>query len=148
MYWRWVELIRREKDDFIGADTARKFIQMGRTRSLRYALRPGGKKYEHDDETGEKKEIKRTGEVHDQGKLDGAGVFAEVLKRCWEDGWYQDAFERWKNGVRDGGVKAEHGAGGAARSGNKKTEDWGAQEKERDAGGGVEELVEVKEEDE
>ncbi|KAI9638095.1 uncharacterized protein MKK02DRAFT_14696, partial [Dioszegia hungarica] len=82
------------KDDFIGADTARKFIQMGRTRSLRYALRPGGKKYEHDDETGEKKEIKRTGEVHDQGKLDGAGVFAEVLKRCWEDGWYQDAFER------------------------------------------------------
>jgi hypothetical protein len=26
-------------------DTARKFIQMGRTRSLRYALRPGGRKY-------------------------------------------------------------------------------------------------------
>lgn len=91
----------RSQDDFIGADTARKFIQMGRTRSLRYALRPGGKKYEVDGDTGEKKAMERTGKVYDQRKLDGAGVFEKVLKRCWEDEWYQDKFKRWKAGERE-----------------------------------------------
>ncbi|RGE20411.1 DUF4385 domain-containing protein [Leucobacter sp. wl10] len=32
-------------DDFVGADMARKFLQMGYTRSRRYANYPGGKKY-------------------------------------------------------------------------------------------------------
>lgn len=110
---------------------------MGRTRSLRYALRPGGKKYATDPDTGEKKEMKRTGEVYDQGKLDGAGVFERVLKRCWEDSWYADTFERWRKGeqsavrkAEDEQVHDEHG-GAAIKS-----------EKE-DAG----ELVEVKEEE-
>jgi hypothetical protein len=101
-------LCLRKADDFIGADTARKFLQMGRTRSLRYALRPGGKKYEANAETGEKQEMKRTGKVYDQGKLTGAGVFEEVLKRCWQDAWYADKFERWKGG--------ERGTSGAVRS--------------------------------
>lgn len=34
-----------EQDDFVGADMARKFLQMGYTRSRRYANYPGGKKY-------------------------------------------------------------------------------------------------------
>ena len=33
------------KDDFVGADMARKFLQMGWTRSRRYANHKGGKKY-------------------------------------------------------------------------------------------------------
>ncbi len=33
------------KEDFVGADMARKFIQMGYTRSRRYANYKGGKKY-------------------------------------------------------------------------------------------------------
>jgi hypothetical protein len=80
---------------------------MGRTRSLRYALRPGGKKYEVDPDTGEKTAMERTGKVYDQGKLDGAGVFEKVLKRCWEDEWYQDKFRRWKAGERDQGQGEE-----------------------------------------
>ncbi|MDN5694484.1 MAG: DUF4385 domain-containing protein, partial [Psychrobacter sp.] len=32
-------------DDFVGADMARKFIQMGYTRARRYANHKGGKKY-------------------------------------------------------------------------------------------------------
>lgn len=34
-----------ERDDFIGADMARKFLQMGYTRSRRYANHKSGKKY-------------------------------------------------------------------------------------------------------
>lgn len=34
-----------DKDDFIGADMARKFLQMGYTRARRYANHKGGKKY-------------------------------------------------------------------------------------------------------
>ncbi len=34
-----------KEDDFIGADMARKFLQMGFTRARRYANYPGGKKY-------------------------------------------------------------------------------------------------------
>ncbi|PSF35408.1 DUF4385 domain-containing protein [Aphanothece hegewaldii CCALA 016] len=35
-----------EKDDFVGADMARKFLQMGYTRSRRYANHKGGRKYQ------------------------------------------------------------------------------------------------------
>jgi Domain of unknown function (DUF4385) len=34
------------KEDFVGADMARKFLQMGYTRARRYANHKGGKKYE------------------------------------------------------------------------------------------------------
>ncbi|XID75061.1 DUF4385 domain-containing protein [Alkanindiges sp. WGS2144] len=34
-----------DKDDFVGADMARKFLQMGYTRARRYANHKGGKKY-------------------------------------------------------------------------------------------------------
>ena len=36
----------REKDDFVGMDMARKFIQMGYTRARRYANHKGGRKYD------------------------------------------------------------------------------------------------------
>lgn len=35
-----------EQDDFVGADMARKFLQMGYTRARRYANHKGGKKYD------------------------------------------------------------------------------------------------------
>lgn len=36
-------------DDFVGADMARKFLQMGFTRARRYANYKGGRKYEGED---------------------------------------------------------------------------------------------------
>ncbi|WGV28218.1 DUF4385 domain-containing protein [Halotia branconii] len=46
------------QDDFVGADMARKFIQMGYTRSRRYANHKSGRKYKKtSSETGDKKEI-------------------------------------------------------------------------------------------
>jgi hypothetical protein len=64
---------------------------MGRTRSLRYALRPGGRKY--DPNTG--KEMKRTGEVADEGKLAGAKIFETYLKRVEDDEVYAKAKADW-----------------------------------------------------
>jgi len=37
-----------DHDDFPGADMARKYLQMGFTRAMRYAKYPGGKKYDED----------------------------------------------------------------------------------------------------
>jgi hypothetical protein len=39
----------RRQGDFVGMDMARKYLQMGWTRAMRYAKYPGGQKYEHDD---------------------------------------------------------------------------------------------------
>ena len=38
----------KEQQDFIGMDMARKFLEMGFTRSRRYANHPSGKKYARD----------------------------------------------------------------------------------------------------
>ncbi|KAJ9116390.1 hypothetical protein QFC22_004831 [Naganishia vaughanmartiniae] len=76
----------------ISMDITRKFIQMGRTRSLRYALRPGGRKY--DKTTG--REMERTGKVADEGKLKGARVFEAVLERIEGDVVYAEAKGRWR----------------------------------------------------
>jgi hypothetical protein len=40
----------RIADDFPGMDMARKYLQMGYTRSMRYARYPGGQKYEDGNE--------------------------------------------------------------------------------------------------
>ena len=91
---------------------------MGRTRSLRYALRPGGRKYESskraigdktESETEEKgkgkgsgkgnekgKEIPRTGKVHDEEKLRGARVFEGHLERVWADEVYLASWSVWR----------------------------------------------------
>jgi hypothetical protein len=40
----------REDDEFVGMDMARKYLQMGYTRAMRYARYPGGQKYVGDGE--------------------------------------------------------------------------------------------------
>ncbi|MEC3882534.1 DUF4385 family protein [Halobacillus litoralis] len=69
----------KEADDFVGMDMARKFLQMGYTRSRRYANYKGGKKYD------------KNGEVNDRDidneKAESARIFEEkwVLAREDED---------------------------------------------------------------
>ena len=70
-------------------DICRKFLQMGRTRSLRYALRPGGRKYT------EGEEMPRTGKIYDQGKLDGAETFKRYEHNCWHDPVYWRSWQDW-----------------------------------------------------
>ena len=67
-------------DDFVGADMARKFLQMGWTRARRYANHKGGKKYKGpvpDDKKGEsgahgREELPRE---HDPVKAKSAEIF-------------------------------------------------------------------------
>ena len=69
---------------------------MGRTRSLRYALRKAGRKYKQSEEGKEKVEIPRTGEVYDEEKLCGAGVFEEYLRKAWADEVYVESWKGWR----------------------------------------------------
>lgn len=70
-------------DDFVGMDMARKFIQMGYTRSRRYARHRGGRKY--DPETG----LERPLEEEDPVKAASALIFKEALEQVKNDPDYQ-----------------------------------------------------------
>jgi hypothetical protein len=67
----------KEKDDFVGMDMARKFLQMGYTRSRRYANYKGGKKYDEDGDV-KKRQI-------DSEKAESAAIFEEKWKLARED---------------------------------------------------------------
>lgn len=74
-------------DDFVGADMARKFLQMGYTRARRYANHKGGKKYDGavpDDKKGlsgahGRKELPRRSE--DPVKA----AAAQIFKQKWDE---------------------------------------------------------------
>ncbi|BAZ47977.1 hypothetical protein NIES4103_05820 [Nostoc sp. NIES-4103] len=63
-----------EQDDFIGADMARKFLQMGYTRSRRYANHKSGRKYKQNSETSSSKKEILPYEV-DPVKAESAAIF-------------------------------------------------------------------------
>ncbi len=71
----------RDQGDFVGMDMARKFLQMGYTRSRRYANHKGGRKY--DPETGA-----ALGAPGDPIKAESAAIFREVLDRAQADPEY------------------------------------------------------------
>ena len=65
------------KDDFVGMDMTRKFIQMGMTRAKRYANHKGGMKYDAD---GKRKEVtKHAGQAE---KEEASTVFKGVWEQC------------------------------------------------------------------
>ena len=84
--------------DFVGADMARKFLQMGFTRSRRYANHKGGKKYDGpvpDDKKGQsgahgRDELPRTPE--DPVKAESARIF----KAKWEEAEANAEYARMK----------------------------------------------------
>ena len=65
----------RSEGDFVGMDVARKYLQMGWTRSLRYAKYEGGNKSRPRDEL-------------DQEKSRAAGIFNEKWRAAAEDQEY------------------------------------------------------------
>jgi Domain of unknown function (DUF4385) len=65
----------RAEGDFVGMDVARKYLQMGWTRSLRYAKYRAGKKSQPLGEP-------------DQVKLQGASIFKELYDRARTDEKY------------------------------------------------------------
>lgn len=72
-----------QQDDFIGADMARKFLQMGYTRSRRYANHKSGRKYKNNPQKESSKEaqIKARQDILpnevDPVKAESAAIFKE-----------------------------------------------------------------------
>lgn len=79
-----------KRDDFVGADMARKFLQMGYTRSRRYANYKGGKKYRGPDY----EPLPRgTG---DPLKAESAKIFYEKWKIAERNEEYAMQKKKWK----------------------------------------------------
>ncbi|KAK3721076.1 hypothetical protein LTR37_003366 [Vermiconidia calcicola] len=80
--------------DLVGADMARKFIQMGMTRAKRYANHKGGRKYDRSEreiekEGGERSELpKSEGHEGREEKLGASEVFKGVWRSCMGDERY------------------------------------------------------------
>lgn len=79
------------KKDFVGADMARKFIQMGYTRARRYANHKGGKKYDGavpDDKKGQSGAHGRAQLPQQSQDLESAKIKAEsaqIFKEKWDE---------------------------------------------------------------
>ena len=78
-------------DDFVGADLARKYLQMGYTRARRYANYKGGKKYDQDKDYALLE--RGTGE---EEKAKSAAIFYEVWKKAESDPHYAEQKRQWK----------------------------------------------------
>ncbi|MEH1943855.1 MAG: DUF4385 domain-containing protein [Nostoc sp.] len=84
-----------DKDDFVGADMARKFIQMGYTRSRRYANHKSGRKYKQNSEaSGSQKEILPY-EV-DPVKAESAAIFKAKWIEAKTNEKYQELLAKHK----------------------------------------------------
>ena len=89
-----------KRDDFVGADMTRKFIQMGMTRARRYANHKGGKKYGEDGKVLEK----WTGEDVDgkrKEKEEASEIFKEMWRRCLADEGYGELKTKWTKEKKD-----------------------------------------------
>ena len=69
----------KKDSDFVGMDMTRKFLQMGYTRSRRYARHPTGRKY--DSTTGQERPL----EEEDPVKAASADIFKQALQRVKSD---------------------------------------------------------------
>ena len=81
IYQRFLDYL--EQDDFIGADMARKFLQMGYTRSRRYANHKSGRKYKSNPHKEDSKEAQLEARKDilpnevDPVKAESAAIFKE-----------------------------------------------------------------------
>lgn len=81
-----------KQDDFVGADMARKYLQMGFTRARRYANYKGGKKYDKDHDF----QLLERG-TGQQEKADAAAVFFARWKEAESNAEYARLKKNWKS---------------------------------------------------
>jgi hypothetical protein len=91
----------KKQNDFVGMDMARKFLQMGYTRSRRYANHRSGKKYDGpvpDDEKGQSGAHGRAQlpQEVDEVKAESARIFYDVWQRAKADEEYQGMLQEHK----------------------------------------------------
>lgn len=83
-----------KQNDFVGADMARKFLQMGYTRARRYANYKGGKKYDKENNYAELE--RGTGEAE---KAESAAIFFQKWKAAEADPQYSQMKSDWKKKI-------------------------------------------------
>ena len=104
----------KKEGDFVGMDMARKFLQMGYTRSRRYANHKSGKKYDGpvpDDKKGQsgshgREQLPR---VMDSVKAESAQIFYEVWQKIETDKVYQKAAAKHKQRYEMAALKSKEG---------------------------------------
>ncbi|MBC7795842.1 MAG: DUF4385 domain-containing protein [Pyrinomonadaceae bacterium] len=89
--------------EFVGMDMARKFLEMGFTRSRRYANHPSGKKYEIVD--GKRKVRKQADDALTSDKAESARIFKEIRDKVINDETYQMMREQHREIERQQSVK-------------------------------------------
>lgn len=83
-----------KRGEFVGADMARKFLQMGYTRARRYANYKGGRKY---DKSKNHTPLERgTG---DPQKAESAAIFYEKWREAEADPAYAAKKQAWKSAI-------------------------------------------------
>lgn len=80
-----------DQNEFVGADMARKFLQMGYTRSRRYANYKGGSKY--DKESGYALKPRGTGDAR---KAESATIFYDYWRNAEAEPRYSAQKKVWK----------------------------------------------------
>ncbi len=81
----------KDRDEFVGMDMARKFLQMGYTRARRYANHRSGKKYDEDG-----KVLAQESDALGNEKARAARVFYEKYVEAREDEHYKRRREEWR----------------------------------------------------
>ena len=81
----------KEQDDFVGMDMARKFLEMGFTRSRRYANHKDGKKY---DKNRQIKPQEKDWATSDKAK--SAKIFKDARRRVVDDPKYIHMRKQWR----------------------------------------------------
>ena len=91
-----------QQDDFVGADMARKFLQMGYTRSRRYANHKSGRKYKSNPQKESSKEAQQLARKdilpnqEDPVKAESAAIFKEKWMHAKTNEKYLQLLERHK----------------------------------------------------
>lgn len=80
-----------EKEDFIGADMARKFLEMGFTRARRYANHHSGRKYGSDG-----KVLPQESDSEVCHYADSARIFLEARRKAASSGKYKSMRKAWR----------------------------------------------------
>ena len=106
IYQMFIEYL--DKDDFVGADMARKFIQMGYTRSRRYANHKSGKKYRTNPQKAESKSAEKEArkEILPLDIDPVKARSAEIFKAKWQQAKTNDKYQQLMQQHKD---KYEHG---------------------------------------
>jgi hypothetical protein len=83
-----------ENNDFVGADMARKYLQMGFTRARRYANYKGGRKY---DASNDYQQLERgTGDIQ---KVESADIFYHKWQEAEKHPTYSSLKKEWKKKI-------------------------------------------------